>query len=99
VQPITDTQGKSTWLVSDISGHDLSNSQADSAGSIPVTRSKSKAAGQAALSEPRPCRAWPSVTVRAISGTRIPADPSSPRLFCSDWTCVSIALVMTCAAP
>ena len=27
---ITDTQGKSSWLVSDIRGHDLSNSQADS---------------------------------------------------------------------
>jgi hypothetical protein len=38
-----DTQGKSSWLVSGIGGHDLSDSQADSAGSIPVIRSKSKA--------------------------------------------------------
>jgi hypothetical protein len=39
---MTATPGRSVWLVSDFIDRDLSDSQADSAGSIPITRSNQK---------------------------------------------------------
>ena len=44
---MTATPGRPVWLVSGFVGHDLSDSQADSAGSIPVTRSMVKAQARA----------------------------------------------------
>jgi hypothetical protein len=86
-----------------VTGPDGTDSQADSAGSIPVTRSSLKAQVRGLTVSPGLTSRGSSYIVRAINQRgpvrRSARSSSSPRFACSAWTCVSIASVILLSAP